>query len=261
MRKHLWLLCYSLFFGLALQAQDFPPRPNPPRLVNDLANILSPEQEQALEQKLVNYNDSTSTQIAVVNITSIGGYDISDYAVKLAEAWGVGEKGKNNGILILTAVKERRVFIATGYGLEGAVPDGIAKRITEYTIKPEYQKGDYYAGLDKGTSFIIDVASGEYKADPKAQRGEGEDGGIPTLWIIIGVMILVFIISRRGGGGRGGRRSRTLGGPFFPPVIFGDFSGGRGMFGGGGGGFGGGGGGFGGFGGGSFGGGGAGSSW
>ncbi|WP_192822675.1 YgcG family protein [Rufibacter sp. LB8] len=260
MRKHFWLLCSLLLFALSLQAQDFPPRPSPPRLVNDLANILSPEQEQALEQKLVNYNDSTSTQIAVVNITSIGGYDISDYAVKLAEAWGVGEKGKNNGILILTAVKERKVFIAVGYGLEGAVPDGIAKRITEYTIKPEYQKGDYYTGLDKGTSFIIDVASGEYKADPKAQRSEGE-GGIPILWIIIGVMILVFIISRRGGGGKGGRRSRTLGGPFFPPVIFGDFSGGRGMFGGGGGDFGGGGGGFGGFGGGSFGGGGAGSSW
>ncbi|WP_181307255.1 YgcG family protein [Rufibacter sp. XAAS-G3-1] len=261
MRKSIWLLgVLWLWAGLAL-AQDFPPRPSPPRLVNDLANILSPEEEQALEQKLVNYNDSTSTQVAVVNITSIGGYDISDYAFKLAEQWGIGQQGKNNGILILTAVNERRVFIATGYGMEGVVPDAIAKRITEYTIKPEYQQGNYYAGLDKGTSFIIDVASGEYKADPKPQ-GEGE-GGFSMLWIIIGIMILIFIISRKGGGGRGGRRGmRTLGGPFFPPVIFGDFSGGRGIFGGGGGGFGGGGGGgFGGFGGGSFGGGGAGSEW
>ncbi|ALI99093.1 TPM domain-containing protein [Rufibacter tibetensis] len=262
MRKSIWLLgVLWLWAGLGM-AQDFPPRPSPPRLVNDLANILSPEEEQALEQKLVNYGDSTSTQIAVVNITSIGGYDISDYAFRLAEQWGIGQKGKNNGILILTAVNERRVFIATGYGMEGVVPDAIAKRITEYTIKPEYQQGRYYAGLDKGTSFIIDVASGEYKADPRQRQGEGK-GGIPFLWIIIGVLILIFIISRRGGGGRGGRGGmRTLGGPFFPPVIFGDFSGGRGMFGGGGGGFGGGGGGgFGGFGGGSFGGGGAGSSW
>ncbi|RNI23711.1 TPM domain-containing protein [Rufibacter latericius] len=262
MRKSIWLLgVLWLWAGLGL-AQDFPPRPSPPRLVNDLANILSPEEEQALEQKLVNYSDSTSTQIAVVNTTSIGGYDISDYAFKLAEQWGIGQQGKNNGILILTAVNERRVFIATGYGMEGVVPDAIAKRITEYTIKPEYQQGRYYAGLDKGTSFIIDVASGEYKADPKQRQGQDE-GGFPFLWIIIGILILIFIISRRGGGGRGGRGGmRTLGGPFFPPVIFGDFSGGRGIFGGGGGGFGGGGGGgFGGFGGGSFGGGGAGSDW
>lgn len=260
MTKSIWLLGILWCWAFTALAQDFPPRPSPPRLVNDLANILSPEQEQALEQKLVNYSDSTSTQIAVVNITSIGQYDISDYAFRLAEQWGIGQQGKNNGILILTAVNERRVFIATGYGMEGVVPDAIAKRITERTIKPEYQQGNYYAGLEKGTSFIIDVASGEYKADPK-DSAEGE-GGLPILWIIIGVLILLFIMSRRGGGGRGGRGGmRTLGGPFFPPVIFGDFSGGRGMFGGGGGGFGGGGGGFGGFGGGSFGGGGAGSSW
>ncbi|WP_207433597.1 TPM domain-containing protein [Sabulibacter ruber] len=262
MRKSIWLLGVLWLWAWQGLAQDFPPRPNPPRLVNDLADILSPQEEQALEQKLVNYNDSTSTQIAVVNITSIGGYDVSDYAFRLAEQWGIGQQGKNNGILILTAVKERRVFIATGYGMEGVVPDAIAKRITEYTIKPEYQQGNYYAGLDKGTSFIIDVASGEYKADPRQQQSE-EGGGFPLLWIIIGLLILIFIISRRGGG-RGGRGGgmRTLGGPFFPPVIFGDFSGGRGIFGGGGGGFGGGGGGgFGGFGGGSFGGGGAGSSW
>lgn len=267
MREKIGLLGTVLWFWASILAfaqtedKNFPPRPSPPRLVNDLANILSPEEEQALEQKLVAYNDSTSTQIAIVNITSIGPYDISDYAFKLAEQWGIGQQGKNNGILILTAVNERRVFIATGYGMEGVVPDAIAKRITEYTIKPEYQQGNYYAGLEKGTSFIIDVASGEYKADPRDTRGEGE-GGFNMLWVVIGVMILIFILSRRGGGGRGGRgRSRTLGGPFFPPVIFGDFSGGRGIFGGGGGGFGGGGGGFGGFGGGSFGGGGAGSSW
>lgn len=257
----LWMLASS---GLALaqsENQDFPARPTPPRLVNDLANILSPQEVQALEQKLLNYSDSTSTQIAIVNITSIGGYDISDYAFKLAEKWGIGQQGKNNGILILTAVQERRVFIATGYGLEGAVPDAIAKRITEYTIKPEYKNGNYYSGLDKGTSFIMDVASGEYKADPRSQ--EDGEGGFNMLWVVIGVMMLVFFLSRRGGGGKGGRGGgmRTLGGPFLPPVLFGDFSGGRGVFGGGGGGFGGGGGGFGGFGGGSFGGGGAGSSW
>ncbi|AMM50857.1 beta-propeller domains of methanol dehydrogenase [Rufibacter sp. DG15C] len=266
MKKYFWLLgllwitSFTLF--AQIQDKDFPPRPTPPRLVNDLADILSPQEEAALEQKLVAYSDSTSTQIAIVNITSIGGYDISDYAFRLGEQWGIGQKDNDNGILILTAVNERKVYIATGYGMEGVLPDAIAKRLTEGTLKPNYQKQQFYQGLDQATTQIITRAAGEYKADPKQQRqGQGEEG-IPTLWIIIGIMILIFIISRRGGGGRGGRRGMGgMGGPFIPPIIFGDFSGGRGIFGGGGGGFGGGGGGFGGFGGGSFGGGGAGSDW
>jgi len=249
----------SLHAGWAQEGTELPPRPNPPRLVNDLANILSPDEEAALEQKLVAYNDSTSTQIAVVNITSIGPYDIADYAVRLAQKWGIGQEGKNNGILILTAVNERKVNITTGYGMEGVVPDAIAKRITEYTLKPNYRNGNYYQGLNEATSFIIDVASGQYKADPK--DNEGGDSPI-FFWLIIGFLVLIVLINlrKRGGGGRGGGGMRTLGGPFFPPVVFGDFSGGRGPFGGGGFG-GGGGGGFGGFGGGSFGGGGASSDW
>ncbi|KAA5544260.1 TPM domain-containing protein [Adhaeribacter rhizoryzae] len=250
----------SLSAAWAQEGTELPPRPNPPRLVNDLANILSPDEEAALEQKLVAYNDSTSTQIAVVNITSIGPYDISDYAVRLAQQWGIGQEGKNNGILILTAVNERKVNITTGYGMEGVVPDAIAKRITEYTLKPNYRNGNYYQGLNEATSFIIDVASGQYKADPKDSSGDG--GSSIFFWLIIGFLVLIVLINlrKRGGGGRGGGGMRTLGGPFFPPVVFGDFSGGRGPFGGGGFG-GGGGGGFGGFGGGSFGGGGASSDW
>jgi len=247
--------------GWAQEADDVPPRPNPPRLVNDLGNLLQPDQEAALEQKLVAYNDSTSTQITIVTIPSIGPYDVAAYAYRVFQTWGIGQTEKNNGILILSAVKERKIWIQTGYGMEAILPDAIAKRITEYTIKPNYQQGNYYQGLDEATNFIIDVASGQYKADPQETSGGSSAG----FWIIIGVLLLIFLISLRNrGGGRGGRGGmRTLGGPFFPPVIFGDFSSGRGPFGGGfgGGGFGGGGGGFGGFGGGSSGGGGAGSSW
>ncbi|MGV3640704.1 MAG: TPM domain-containing protein [Adhaeribacter sp.] len=256
-----YLLLFLLFAWLPLAAQDasdVPPRPSPPRLVNDLAGMLQPEEVATLEQKLATYNDTTSTQIAVVNIKSLGPYDISAFAYRLAETWGIGQKGKNNGILILTALEERKVYIATGYGMEAILPDAIAKRITEYTLKPNYKNGNYYQGLDEATNLIINVASGQYQADP--QESEGGDSPI-FFWLIIGALALVilFNLRKKGGGGRGGGM-RTLGGPFFPPVLFGDFSSGRGPFGGGGFG-GGGGGGFGGFGGGSFGGGGAGSDW
>jgi uncharacterized protein len=261
MKKSFLLFLFCLLLaGLPLAAQDasdVPPRPSPPRLVNDLAGLLQPEEVAALEQKLMSYNDTTSTQIAIVNIKSLGPYDISAFAYRLAETWGIGQKGKNNGILILTAVDERKVYIATGYGMEAILPDAIAKRITEYTLKPNYKNGNYYQGLDEATNLIINVASGQYQADPEEAEGDSP----LSFWLIIGALALIILFNfrRKGGGGRGGGM-RTLGGPLFPPVLFGDFSSGRGPFGGFGGG-GGGGGGFGGFGGGSFGGGGAGSDW
>ncbi|MCC9169125.1 TPM domain-containing protein [Pontibacter harenae] len=258
--KHYALLLYFTFLSVFALAQnsDFPPRPNPPRLVNDLANILSAEEEAALEQKLVNYNDTTSTQITIVTLTSIGDYNVGDYATELGQRWGVGGGENDNGLVILVAMQERKVFIATGYGMEHLVPDAIAKRITERTLKPRFKQEQYYQGLNEAVNLIISLASGEYQADPQAAQGEG-GGGPSMIFIIIIVMLIVFLFSRRGGGGggRGGRRyARTFGGPVIIPGGFGTFRSGGGMFGGGGGG-----GGFGGFGGGGFGGGGAGSSW
>jgi len=257
--KHSILILYGCLLSIFAfgQDSDFPTRPNPPRLVNDLANMLTPDEEQALEQKLVNYNDTTSTQIAVVTITSIGGYDINQYTTQLGEQWGVGGKKNDNGVLILIAKDERQVSIQTGYGMEAVIPDAIAKRITERTLKPNFQQGNYYKGLNEATNLIISLASGQYQADPAATSGEGE-GGSSVFFIILIVMMIVFFISRRGGGGRGGRGryARTFGGPLIVPGGFGTFRSGGGVFGGGGGG-----GGFGGFGGGSFGGGGASSSW
>ncbi|MDO6390892.1 TPM domain-containing protein [Pontibacter sp. BT731] len=243
------VLCSTLAFA---QSSDFPPRPNPPRLVNDLAGILSQGERQALEQKLVGYNDTTSTQIAIVTIKSIGDYDANQYAAELGELWGVGGSKNDNGIIILVSLEPRRVAIQTGYGMEHIIPDAIAKRITERTLKPNFQQGEFYKGLNEATNLIISLASGEYQADPQASQGEGE--GPSLMAIILIVIVLVFIMSRfKGGGGRGGRGVRTLGGPILGPGAFGTFRTGGGMFGGGGG--------FGGFGGGSFGGGGASSSW
>ncbi|RTQ53653.1 TPM domain-containing protein [Hymenobacter gummosus] len=257
-----WLLTLCLLLAGAARGQGIPPRPSPPRLVNDLAGLLTPEQEQALEQKLVAYNDSTSSQLAIVTVPTIGDDEIANYAQRLFESWGIGQKGKDNGLLILVAQQERKVNIHTGYGLEGAVPDVLAKRIIENVVVPAFKANQYYDGLDGAVDRLIALAAGEYKAEPSRRTSAdySEDGGSGWLfWVVIGVLVLFLILRSRGGGrGGGGRRSGGFGGGFFPPIILG---GGGGFGGGGGWGGGGGGGGFGGFGGGSSGGGGASGSW
>ncbi|AYA38170.1 TPM domain-containing protein [Hymenobacter oligotrophus] len=262
-----WLRTYGLLLCLLLATaalgQNIPTRPTPPRLVNDLAGLLSPAEEQALEQKLLNYNDTTSSQFAIVTVPSLEGAEIADYGQKLFESWGIGQAQKNNGLLILVAQQERKVTIRTGYGLEGAVPDALAKRIISNVIVPAFKAERYYDGLDGAVDRLIALAGGEYQAEPRPTADYSDSSGSGWLfWVIIGVMVLLFLLRSRGGGGGGGgyRRSRGWGGGFFPPVIIGGGGGFGGGFGGGGFG-GGGGGGFGGFGGGSSGGGGASGDW
>lgn len=264
--KRLFLLI-SLFFLASLYAfsqgvnKVIPARPNPPKLVNDFAHVLTPEQVQALENKLVAYDDSTSSQIAVVTMTSTQDYPIEEVALGILRQWGVGGKEHNNGIVLLVSVEDRKVRIETGYGLEGAVPDITANSIIEHDIVPAFKEGNYYRGLDAATNSIIEAAAGEYKApEGYADRGN-RGGGISLGKIILGIIILWIILGVFGsGGGRGGgfasrRGYRGFGGPIIFPGSFGHGGG----FGGGG--FGGGGGGFGGFGGGGGGGGGASGSW
>ncbi|QDW23309.1 TPM domain-containing protein [Pedobacter sp. KBS0701] len=256
MKKIFLLSLLSLLFTFAF-AQDFPEKPN--SLVNDYANVLSADQKQALESKLVTFNDSSSTQIAIAILKSVGDYDINEYAVELGRKWGVGQSGKNNGIMIVVAVGDRKISIQTGYGLEGALPDIYAKRIIDNDIKPNFKAGNYYAGLDEGTTSIIKYTRGEYKNDnPKASSKKGGGGGSIVVIIIIVIVIIIFM--RKGGGGGseviGGRGASNA---LFWAMLFG--SGGGRSSGGWGGGSSGGGGGFGGFGGGSFGGGGSSGSW
>ncbi|WP_139377529.1 TPM domain-containing protein [Daejeonella lutea] len=246
-------------------AQTFPAKPN--RLVNDYTQTLSSDQVNRLEQKLVSFNDSTSTQIAVVIIKSLEGYDVADYTQRLAESWGVGGEKNNNGVVLLVSLGDRKVTIQTGYGVEGALPDAIARRIIENEITPNFKSGDYFAGINQGTDAIISYTKGEYKNDTPKARKKSRSSFVPFIVIFI---VLILAAIKRGGGGGGG--SQVIGGrgsasPFWWLLLgsqLGRGSGGGGGFGGfsgGGGGFGGGGGGFGGFGGGSFGGGGASGSW
>lgn len=253
-----------IFNGFIVTGQDLPAVSK--TLVTDFTNTLSPSQVQQLERKLVAFDDSTSTQIAVVLVNSTDGYDVADYAVRLAQKWGVGNKKYNNGVMLLAAIGDRAVTIQTGYGIEGALPDAIAYRIIENDIKPAFRSGDYFGGLDAATSSIISYTKGEYKAEPKASSGEGGGGRLGGVVLIVIIFIVIALISK-GGGRNGGRR--VIGGKgssdlFWWMLLSGLGGGSRGDSdsGGFGGGFGGGdGGGFGGFGGGGFGGGGASGRW
>ncbi|MEO6283781.1 MAG: TPM domain-containing protein [Dyadobacter sp.] len=257
MKKFLVFILLTIFSLLGVKAQDVPPKPNPPKLVNDFANQLSEGEKAQLEQKLVAYNDSTSSQIVIVIVPTTGDYPIADYAFKVGREWGVGQKGKDNGIVLLWAPTDRKIFIATGGGLEGAVPDAIAKRIISQVITPQFKNGQFSQGLNDGVDAIFKYATGEYKADPKEDSGDGSFP--PTLiFLIIFVVIMIIMFRNRKGGGGGG--FGNFGGPIIWPYT--THSGRGSSSGNWGGGFGGGdGGGFGGFGGGSFGGGGAGGDY
>ncbi|MGB8490456.1 MAG: TPM domain-containing protein [Bacteroidales bacterium] len=249
-------------------SQDFPEKPVPPRLVNDFAGMLTPGEADALERKLDAYNDSTSTQIAIVIVPDLHGYAPGDYAQRLAEKWGIGQKGKNNGVLILVKPKTSEnsrgdVFIAPGYGLEGAIPDIMCGEIIDKEIVPAFKAEKYYEGLDKATSVLMSLASGEFP--PGYGKHKGKEAGSIVPFIVVLVIIVIILFSKSNSGGSNQRHIGHKGLPLWMLLTM--MNSGRnahsGSWGGfsGGGGFGGGGGGFGGFGGGSFGGGGAGGSW
>lgn len=266
MKRFLFTILFLIpvFLGMS---QNIPERPSPPQLVNDYTNTLTADQRATLEQKLVAYDDSTSNQIVIVIVPTTNDYDPADYATKLGRAWGVGNKKTNNGVVLLVAKNDRKVFIAPGYGLEGALPDITCKSIIDNEITPNFKQDDFFRGLNLGTSAIFKAAAGEYKAPAGYRSNRGNGGGGSLFGIIIIIFIVLMLVGRGGGRGGGGMFSRRGYGDFATGAIFGSMLGGgrRGGDNWGGGGFGGGssggGGGFGGFGGGSFGGGGSGGSW
>lgn len=252
----LFISIFISFNGFAQIDKIVPPRPSPPRLVNDLAKLLTSEQVDALEKKVVAYNDSTSNQVAIVIVEDLKGYEANEYATNLGRKWGVGGSEFNNGIVILISTGggegNRDAYIATGYGLEGAIPDITAKSIVENELIPHFKAGNYYRGLDKAVDAIIKAAAGEYKANPKQNKRPGI-GAI--IFLIIIFFSILGAIGKKGGGG--GMVSRRGWGGFGTGWLIGSMMSGRG----GGSWSGGSSGGFGGFGGGSFGGGGAGGKW
>ncbi len=259
------LLIFLLLFARQVFAQKLFDKPIPPQAVNDFGHFLEPFQIEALEKKIRDYNDSTSSAIVIITVPDLQGYDIAELSLKYLREWGIGTKEKNNGVLLLVSKEERKARIETGYGMEGVLPDITAKSIIDDQMIPYFKENDYYRGFDNAVDAIIQAAAGEYKATPSQNKGQDTQGVSLKTIIIIGILFL-FLLSRlrsRSGSYMSRRGSSGLGG-CLPGFFLGNMMGGGGFGGGGfgGGGFGGGGGGgFGGFGGGSGGGGGASGGW
>ncbi len=202
------LIFFSLLLcTLQLVAQRaIPSQPEDQTAVYDEVSLFTPYEAQALTQKLINYADSTSTQIVVASIASLEGENIALYAASWAHEWGIGQEDKDNGVFVLIAKDDRKLTIQTGYGVEHLLTDNLSKRIITNIITPEFKQGNFYAGIDRGTSAIIQILNGEYQ---ETRDFSNEGGKIPIFFIILFFIILLIVLSNiKRGGGRRGRRFR-----------------------------------------------------
>jgi uncharacterized protein len=254
-------LIFALSAGLIFSAnflhaaEVIPPKPT--AYFNDYANVVPKDKATTLNEKLAQFERDTSNQIVVVVYPKMeSDSDVFDYSYRVKEKWGVGQKGKNNGAVLFVFVQDRKMYLHTNYGLEGALPDATAKDITERVIKPHFKTGDYAGGLEAGINAIIQATRGEYTGtgetvQEKRTPGPASSGCGPLGFLVMLIIVLTIIrLGRR----RGGYGYTGMGGPFISSGWGGGWSGGSSSSSGGG---------FGGFsgGGGSGGGGGAGSSW
>ncbi len=267
-----FFLAMAMVMAVTAVMAQIPSRPVPPVLVNDLAGLFNGTERAILERKVVAFADSTSNQIAIVVVPELYGYDKAELAYGIGEEWGVGQKEFDNGIVILVKPKvgnsRGEVFIATGYGLEGAVPDALAKRVIEREMIPHFMNNDYFGGINAALDVLMPVVCGEISTDEYAGNAEDDAAAAAAFMFFFKIFVVVLIMMSKGdnrnmgGGNHRGGRDFTVADAFILGSILGNSTGSRGRGGSfGGGSFGGGFGGFGGFGGGSFGGGGAGGSW
>lgn len=256
-----------LFISLGVQAIDtdydkcIPTKPTKKSLVHDFAEVLSIGEERILDQKLIAFEQFESNEIVVITVRNTCDLEIEDYSNQLGRKWGIGKKGKQNGIIVIAAIDTRKIFIKTGDGLEGAVPDVIAKRIIRNKIVPFFKQGQYYNGFDKATDALMSASRGEFEKE-RTQDG----GGLPVIFFFLlffGLMFVFFFlirnrkniyVSRRGsrydtstwdnlprssggwisgGWGNGGGFGGSSGGGFSGGGGFGGFGGGGGFSGGG----------------------------
>jgi len=248
-------LYLAAFLAVNLQAAEVIP-PKPAAYFNDYAGVVSKEAAHRFNEQLAQFERDTSNQVVVAVFPKMqSDSEIADYTRRVAEKWDIGQKGSQNGTALFVFVQDRKMFIQTAHGIEGALPDITCFDITEYQIKPHFRKNDYEGGLAAGIDSIFKAIRGEYKGSGTtvAER-RGRSGSPNFLFFIVFVTILIVIsriTQRRGGYGYSSGRT----GPVFIPMGFGGGGGGGSSGGGGFSGFSGGGGG------GGFGGGGAGSSW
>ncbi|MCB1323062.1 MAG: TPM domain-containing protein, partial [Leptospiraceae bacterium] len=182
-----------------------PPAPDPIRFVNDYAGQLNADETLQLENKLRRYAEQSGNQIVVVIVPELDGRSIEEYSLELAESWGIGQAGRDNGIVLLTAIRERQVRIEVGYGLEGAVPDAIARRVIDGYLLPNFKKGDFFSGYDQATDVLIKLTEGEYGADDLYEvSGYSTDTLIAVrifIYLFSGfIALIVFLLTRQSRG-------------------------------------------------------------
>ena len=180
---HLFLI---LQFFSYLYSIEIPERPL--GRVSDYAKVLKPEEISALETILSNYERETTNQIVIAIFNSLEGWDIEDFSIRLAEKWKIGQKGKDNGIIILVALEEKKIRIEVGYGLEGAVPDIAARQIIDREIVPHFRNSDYFSGLRAGVDSLIKTIGGEYKFE------QGKSVEIISVLISFFIIIIIFCL-------------------------------------------------------------------
>ncbi len=229
--------------GAALCAETIPPAPRQP--VVDAANVIPAAREDALNRRLADFERETSNQIVVALYPRMdSASSIEDYTVRVAQKWGVGQKGRDNGAVLFVFIEDRAMYIQVGYGLEGALPDATAHRIIEERLKPAFRRGDFAGGVEAAVSDMIAATKGEYQGTGRtvgdgARQPRGGDGVAPVFFFLI----LAITLSAIYGGNRrrgtmlytgGGHRRGGWGGGFGGGGGGGGFSGGGGGFGGGG---------------------------
>jgi uncharacterized protein len=208
----LFILIVNLFVA------QVAPRPNPQRLYNNLSNeysqFLNSSEAQQIETKLVQFSKETSNQICVVIVDDLNGLEPSDYATKLINEWGVGKKDLNNGIVVLLKPNSRDLFIAIGYGLEGAIPDLATKRIRENEMNPYLKNGENYNAIDKGTTVLMQLAKGEINQKDYTSKSSKSFKNKLLTFVLIFILFLIIstFFSKNGGGGTYSSRGYNFGG-------------------------------------------------
>lgn len=235
-KKSLFLVAFLFSVTLFSQGYKIPEKPiklKDQKGVYDYIGLLSKRDSLSLENKLIRYSDTTSTQIVVAIIPSTKGENINYLAAKWLSKWGLGQKKEDNGVLFILAKDDRKIAISTGYGVEHLLTDFQSKRIIEQIIIPQFKKGDYYTGLNKGADYVFKTLNGEFKGTRKKNK-QGFDPGI--IFFIIIVIIFFIIISKGNknnkGGGRGYRRGSVTG-SILDTIILSNAGRGSGGFGGG----------------------------
>lgn len=228
MGKHAVTLLLGLLLSFSLLAE--PSFPALSGRVVDRANLLGGQAEQRINTQLEAHENATGNQVVVVTLPDLQGYDIESFGYQLGRHWQIGQKGKDNGVLLIVAKAERKMRIEVGYGLEGTLTDAISANIIQTILRPAFKRGQFEQGIEAGTTAIIEALGGQYSMRKTTSRKS-----FPTWLFLVFIIVIVFRNLFRGGGGFG----RSYGSGRYYGGTFG--GGGGGGFSGGGGGFGGGG--------------------